>query len=89
MKESDRIPPATLSARSPLVISPEQSSSVTIDDRAAGMQDHDSIGSRRDNRATTAMPAAGKSTVGLNAAFSASEYRPGRLEPGRNFLMDD
>ena len=53
------------------------------------MQDHDSIGSRCDNRATTAMPAAGKSTVGLNAAFSASEYRPGRLEPGRNFLMDD
>lgn len=35
------------------------------------------------------MPAAGKATIGLNSAFSACEYKPGRLEPGKTFLMDD
>lgn len=42
-----------------------------------------------DHRATSSMPAAGKATRALNAAFSACEYKPARLEPGRTFLLDD
>ena len=48
------------------------------------------LGTRMDDhRATSSMPAAGKATKGLNAAFSACEYKPARLEPGRTFLLDD
>lgn len=42
-----------------------------------------------DFRATSSMPAAGKATRALNASFSACEYKPARLEPGRTFLLDD
>ena len=42
-----------------------------------------------DHRATSSMPAAGKATRALNAAFSACEYKPARLESGRTFLLDD
>ena len=40
-------------------------------------------------RGAEGMPPAGKPTQTLNAAFSAYEYKPGRLEHGRSFLMDD
>ena len=52
--------------------------------------DRHGLGTRLDDhRATSLMPAAGKATKGLNAAFSAVEYKSARLEPGKTFLMDD
>ena len=37
----------------------------------------------------SAMPPAGKATNNVNMSFSAFDYAPARLEPGRTFLMDD